>query len=83
MTDELNWITTQKKENEEFRSRLDMLMGDDNPTQPHPDRVAIEAELDAESVRRGFDNWLDAWHRYSPRESELDALMRIAYVSGK
>jgi len=30
----------------------------------------------------GFDDWVDAYHRYQPDESELDALLRIAYVPG-
>ena len=69
-----------RRKMEDFRNRLDQFMCDDNPKDDHAE---IEAGLDAEARGLGFENWLDAYHRFSPRETEMDRLMRVAFVTDR
>ena len=64
-----------------LRQRLDDFMADDDPKLQ--DKAAIESDLNHDCVALGFDNWVDAWHRFSPRETELNRLLRIAFVPVK
>lgn len=66
---------------QEFHQQLLWFMAAD-PWPGPGSRAAHKAALDEQAQRFGFTDWLDAWHRYNPAESELDALLRIAYVPG-
>lgn len=44
-------------------------------------RNKYEAHLNDQARRFGFDNWLDAYHRFNPAESQADAALRLAFTT--
>ena len=44
------------------------------------ERKDREHLLDCVAVQKGFTDWLDAYHRFDPSESDADRLLRIAFV---
>lgn len=80
---------TARLQPREFHRRLIWLMGAD--PWPEPDtcfdaprsmtRAKYEDAMNAQAQLFGFENWIDAWHRFDPDETEMDALMRVAFVN--
>lgn len=61
----------------EFRSFLDLMMCSDPwPTREAEDNERLVAFANAESRKRGFAEWIDAFHRFKP-ESTLDRVWAV------
>jgi len=57
-----------------FRSLLNLVMcSDPSPVSPDEDK-AIRDFLDVESLRRGYPDWIDAYHFFKPNTGEMVAL---------
>lgn len=47
-----------------YRALLDFLMADDPTTIPHEARGTLEYEADLAARRRGYADWVDAYHNH-------------------
>jgi hypothetical protein len=57
-----------------FRALLNLVMcSDPSPVSPDDDK-AIRDCLDEESKRRGFSDWIDAYHRFKPNAGSMIAI---------
>ena len=54
-----------------FRLFLDLLMASDPWPLEKAAQIELDGEADRESVRRGFDNWIVAFHEFSPCPPEV------------
>lgn len=51
---------------EQFRALMNLIMLSDPTPLPQPEDEAIQQLADEEAQKRGFLNWIEAYHRFLP-----------------